>query len=370
MALFRSDVLCPYCLEALRSTDLKNSCPLCGSFAVPSKIEQLMGKTPRCTQPGCHNTLASNVQCGSCEAALPTDIMDYSKYLRFSILGISGAGKSNFLTTMLHEMRHTAGFPLVLSPMDDNTSTAFQENDRSVYERRQPVAATPPGTPPQPQQWRIRDRAKMTDKVIPCYSLTVFDGAGEDCENINPVISRYISGSKVLVILIDPLALHGVKATIAPEILNWSTTAQHDANASADMVNGLADYIRKSCGIKAGMKIDRDVAVVFTKIDAVLDSFGSATVTRQSPHAMRKAFVKADADQVDAEIRDWLESQGETDFVNAVETNFPTKRVRFFGVSSFGQPPTSGSQLGKVMPHRVLDPLMWMLSKEGIIPTV
>lgn len=116
--------------------------------------------------------------------------------------------------------------------------------------------------------------------------------------------------------------------------------------------------------------IDRDVAVVFTKMDAVKDSFGSATVTQPSPHLNRKGFVKADSDAVDAEIKDWLEAQGESTFLAAIDTNFRQGRVRFFGVSSFGQPPTGDNQLSKIIPHRVLDPLMWMLSKEGIIPVL
>lgn len=174
----------------------------------------------------------------------------------------------------------------------------------------------------------------------------------------------------MLVILIDPLALPGVAKTISSDVLNWSTSTSHDADASADMVDGLANYVRQSCNIAPGKLINRDVAVVFTKIDAVKDSFGSATVMQPSPHLAQKGFVKADSDAVDAEIRDWLESRGETTFLNAIETNFRKDRVRFFGVSSFGQPPTGSYQLGRVMPHRVLDPLIWMLSKEGIVPTL
>lgn len=370
MALLHSDVLCPYCLQELRSKDLKMACPLCGTEAIPTKSEILLKKLPRCKQPGCHNTAASDKLCGFCGTKLPADILDYSKYLRFSILGITGAGKTNFLTTMLHELRHTPNSPLAIGPMDPETLAAFQENDRAIYENRQPTAATPPGMPPRPQQWRLRDRTKATATSIPSYSLTVFDGAGEDCEHVDPVISRYISGSKVLVILIDPLALPGVKSTIPQDILNWSTSADHDSDASASMVDGLANYIRQSCNISPGKLIDRDVAVVFTKIDAVKDSFGYSTVMQPSPHLGQKAFVKADSDAVDAEIRDWLESRGENSFLAAIETNFRRDKIRFFGVSSFGQPPTGSAQLGKVMPHRVLDPLMWMLSREGIIPVV
>lgn len=369
MALLRSDVLCPYCLEELRSKDLKMVCNICGTTATPTKIETMMKKIPKCKEPGCRG-FASAKQCIHCGSNLPADILDYEKYLRFSILGITGAGKTNFLTTMLHELRHTAGCPWIIAPMDSLTTAIFQENDKAIYERREPVAATAAGSNPPPQLWRIKDKNRMTNSTIPSYSMTIFDGAGEDCTHIDPVISRYINGSKTLIILIDPLALPNISSHIPANILNWSTTASHDADASTDMVDGLANYIRESCGIAPGKLINRDVAVVFTKIDAVKDTFGSAVVMQPSPHMARKGFVKSDADAVDAEIRDWLESQGEFPFLDAIETNFKKDCVRFFGVSSFGQPPTGNYQLGKVMPHRVLDPLIWMLSKEGIVPTI
>ena len=366
MALLHSDVLCPYCLQELRSRDLKTVCNICGHSVTPTRIELLLKKIPKCKEPGCRG-FGSAKQCSHCDSNLPSDILDYEKYLRFSILGITSSGKTTFLTTMLHELCHTSGSPWVLSPMDATTTAIFQENDRAIYSMRQPVAATAAGVT---QLWKIKDKNRMTNTVIPSYSMTIFDGAGEDSEHIDPVISRYIKGSKVLVILIDPLALHGVASSIPQNILNWSTSASHDTDASEDMVDGLATYIRQNCGIAPGKLINKDVAVVFTKIDAVKDTFGSATVMQPSPHLARKGFVKADADAVDAEIRDWLESQGENTFLDAIDTNFIKSRVRFFGVSSFGQPPTGSYQLGKVMPHRVLDPLIWMLSKEGIVPTL
>ena len=370
MSFLHSNVLCPYCLHELRSGDVTLSCPLCGQEALQTKTEQLLHKAPRCKSKSCHDHPATVCTCRSCSATLPADIFDYARYLCFSILGITGAGKSNFLTVMLHELRNAPGVPWVLSPMDTATMQHFQEYDQAVYKRQEPVPQTIPGAPPEPQQWKVKDKSRMSGSRIPTYSLTIFDGAGEDCERIDPAISRYINGSKTLFILIDPLALPGIAANISADILSCSTTARHHISASADMVEGLANYIRSSCGISPGKLIDRDVAVVFTKIDAVRESFGNTTVMQPSPHLRKGGFDKADADAVDAEIRDWLEQAGETIFLNAIDTNFRRGKVRFFGVSSFGHPPTGIGQLGKVIPHRVLDPILWMLSKENIVPVL
>ena len=136
------------------------------------------------------------------------------------------------------------------------------------------------------------------------------------------------------------------------------------------MVNSLANYIRRNCNIPPGKRIDRHAAVVLTKLDALtemLNGFSSgATILKESPHVQNRGFVDSDSKMVDLEIRDWLTRQGETAFLGAIDANF--KNVRVFGVSSFGRPPDARKRLARVRPHRVLDPLMWMLAGEGIVP--
>jgi len=138
------------------------------------------------------------------------------------------------------------------------------------------------------------------------------------------------------------------------------------------MVNSLSNYIRRNCNIAPGKKIERRAAVVITKLDALtemLNGFSSdAAILKESPHVKNQGFVEADSKMVDLEIRDWLTRQGETAFLNAIDANF--KDVRVFGVSSFGRPPDIHKRLARIRPHRVLDPLIWMLAGEGIIPTI
>ena len=175
--------------------------------------------------------------------------------------------------------------------------------------------------------------------------------------------------------MFDPLLLSSVRGEIVPEILNASMATERQTSAPANMVsmaNSLANYIRQSCNIKPGKKIEARAAVVLTKLDALRDILGgfgpSSTILKESPHAKSRGFVQSDSEMVDLEIRDWLTRQGETAFLGAIDANF--KDVRVFGVSSFGRPPDAYKRLAKVCPHRVLDPLMWMLACEGIIPTI
>ena len=210
--------------------------------------------------------------------------------------------------------------------------------------------------------------------------MTIYDGAGEDCEHIgytaqDAAIARYIAGSKMLLIIFDPLLLSSVRSEISFDILNVSMATERQTSAPANMVsmaNSLANYIRQSCNVNPGKKIEANAAVVLTKLDALRDMQGgfgaSSTILKESPHAKMKGFVEADSAMVDLEIRDWLARQGETAFLDAMDANF--KNVRVFGVSSFGNPPDQHKRLAKVRPHRVLDPIMWLLATEKIIPVI
>lgn len=364
------NILCPYCLQGLNSKDIEFTCTNGHSPQPISTKDAILGRLPTCNEAPCRGAIKSVRRCKHCGAILPAGILDYEKYLRFSLIGISGCGKTNFLTTMLSEIIHNANAGLTFSNMDAESGEIYQSNYRAIYEDGRPAEKTAANMPPIPQQWSVKDRNRMTNRKIPAYSLTIFDGAGEDFRRIDPVISRYINGSETLVILIDPLTLPAVRRSVARDVLDWSDSSETNSNAGTFVVTELANYIRANCGIKEGRLINRDVAVVFSKIDTVKEHFSSATVMQPSPHAARKGFVKADADAVHEEIRGWLARQGENAFLDAIETNFPQKKIRYFGISSFGQPPIGVQRLGRVMPHRVLDPLMWMLSREKIIPTL
>ena len=317
-------------------------------------------------------------ECKYCGSKLPPQIMFHDKYLSFCTIGVAGAGKSSYLTTMLHELKYS-GLPWVIQSPDVETLEKAQLNEQNVYEERLCPEGTKSGVAPKPQLWTILDNSKNAEK-IPNYSLTIYDGAGEDCEHIgytavDAAISRYIAGAGMLLIMFDPLLLQSVRSEIGLDILNASMATERQTSAPANMVsmaNSLANYIRQSCNINPGKRIEAHAAVVITKLDALREMQGgfgaSSTIMKESPHAKMHGFVDSDSEMVDLEIRDWLARQGETAFLDAIDANF--KNVRVFGVSSFGKPPDQHKRLAKVRPHRVLDPIMWLLANEGIIPKI
>lgn len=384
MSIFsKSEAICPHCLRKIKLGDLKFYC-------VPDEdnrhevrlsfVDKFKNRLPVCKRRFCrnHGLTIREASCRFCGESLPPQILFHDKFLSFCAVGVAGAGKSSYLTTLLHELKYS-GLPWILQAMDVETTKRAQINEQNVYEARHCLTGTEAGVSPKPQMWTILDNSEKGDK-IPTYALTIYDGAGEDCEHIDytPLdskISRYLSGARMLLIMFDPLLLPSVRSEIRFETLNASMATERQTSAPANMVsmvNSLANYIRRNCNIAPGKRIDRRAAVVITKLDALnemLNGFSSdATILKESPHVKSRAFVDSDSQMVDLEIRDWLTRQGETAFLGAIDANF--KDVRVFGVSSFGRPPDLHKRLARVRPHRVLDPLMWMLAGEGIIPTI
>ena len=379
----RKETYCPYCLRKIKLGDLRFFCvdEEGNRHEVrPSFMDKWFKRLPICKRRYCKNRglTAAEVECRYCGEKLPAQILFHDKYLSFCAVGVAGAGKSSYVTTVIHELR-CSDLPWILQAMDTETTELALLNEKLVYESRNCLTGTTSGISPRPQFWTILDNSKSAAKM-PTYSLTLYDGAGEDCEKIGytPVeskISRYMSGARMLLIMFDPLILSSVQNEVPSEILYSSIAQERKESAPTNMVsmaNSLVNYIKQSCNISPGERIESRAAVVLTKLDALRDTPNGfapdSTINRESPHLKSKGFVEADSQMVDLEIRDWLIRQGEIAFLNTIDANF--KNVRVFGVSSFGNPPDTNKRLARIRPHRVLDPIMWMLANEGIIPII
>lgn len=378
-----SEARCPHCLRKIKLTDLRFYCVTDDDRRHEvslSIMDRFKKRLPVCKRNFCknHGLTVREVECKHCGEQLPPQILFHDKFLSFCTIGVAGAGKSSYLTTMLHELKYS-GLPWIIQAMNVDTTERTQLNEQNVYEARHCPEGTKSGVAPKPQMWTMVDNRTSGEKLPTC-ALTIYDGAGEDCEHIgytaqDAAIARYIAGSKMLLIIFDPLLLSSVRGEIGFDILQASMATERQTSAPANMIsmaNSLANYIRQSLNVTPGKKIEANAAIVLTKLDALRDMQGgfsaSSTILKESPHAKRKGFVEADSAMVDLEIRDWLARQGETAFLDAMDANF--KNVRVFGVSSFGNPPDQHKRLAKVRPHRVLDPIMWLLATEGIIPII
>lgn len=368
-------MVCPYCLRALDSgfsaKGVIRSCNVCGNIFEGSFIASQMlklGRVPKCVQSGCLGQY-SRLSCSSCRTELPNDILQYDKYLRFAVVAPSGAGKTVFMTTMIDEFKKARSLNYFVSHMNRETLDYYTRNYRMLYEDLDTTGmGTAPGSS-HPMQWKLQDMSKQTKSKIPTYSLTMFDGAGEDQAALDPKISRYIAGSKLIMLLLDPTKLAGVMREMTDEEYNCAggeherVTSEYTQNFILELIN----YLKTACNVNVRQKLKIPVAVVFGKIDAVQRHLGSAMVLQSSGHAAQGGFIENESQQIHSEISGWMENCG--DNLNRLfDAN--VEKWRYFGVSSFGSLPTSRTKIQRPMPLRVLDPLIWDLSLEGIVKTI
>jgi hypothetical protein len=360
--------ICPFCFNEIAFTKLKCECPE-GHETEGTAIEFLQQRV-KCKTKECGKDIL-RIKCPACSGELPKSMI-HTRNLLFSIIGVADSGKTNYITVMLEELNRASNLKLALFPQNVETRSHQREHYKELYENHKKPDVTISGTQ-MPQIWGIKkleqNFLQKLAKEVSAYTFIVYDGAGEDHEHIaeNPSLCSYIKISKAMMVVIDPMILQSVKSSLNRDIYDKSTGGSGSAGNknSIDIVNGIADFIRVACGLRIGAQIKVPVAVIFTKMDALMDEFKNRTVSMPSPHVSSGFFDYSDAREVGRDIQEWLISKGEEAFINALKANFAD--FTFFGVSSYGDLPVSKNELNPIRPHRVLDPVLWLFAKNKFI---
>ena len=359
--------VCPYCIRSYSKRNVLYVCPDCGETAKPGLFE----KEPiKCKKNGCGG-LATQRKCPECDEVIPKMALE-TPNLPFSIVGVSNSGKTNYITVMLHELGKSPGLRLALGAQNNRTRDHQNENYKRIYEDHIPPESTAGGTR-MPQIWYIKNLLRKSGNNVPTYTFTIFDGAGEDHENNldrSSPVCRYIETSKAIILSLDPLILSSIrKGGIVDErtMRNSLAGGVGETKNAVDVVNSVASYIKAARGIDESKVLKIPVAVVLTKFDTILShrSFGPL-IQNSSLNVINGKVNMGEIQQVDEEIRYWLNQIGEEAFVNALMSNF--KDFCFFGVSSYGAPPKDAATLcEQIRPHRVLDPILWLFKKAEFV---
>jgi hypothetical protein len=341
-------------------------CPDCGETATPGIFEK---KRIKCKKTNC-GRLATIRKCPKCFNKIPRTVLE-SPNFPISVIGVSCSGKTSYVTVMLQELGQTPNLCLTLAAQNNYTDNHQNEKYKLLYNQHVPPESTPPtaiDTNLTPQIWRIKNNSKKRGITVPAYTFTIYDGSGEDHEHkIDPKspVCRYIAMSKAIILLIDPLILSSVRKSgfIDPEVMR-NSLAGRDAEYknTVHIVSNVASYINEAYGIGEGRILNIPVAVVLAKFDAIKEhkAFTNALVKSDSSIFRNGKVSINEIKQVDEDIRIWLDAIGESSLIHEIESNF--KNFYFFGVSSLGDPPTGTATLSEhIKPHRVLDPILWLL---------
>ncbi len=362
--------VCPFCLAKYSLYKIKFFCKTCQHTETQEGVVQHDPPKPHKNGNDICNGMIER-RCPQCNKWIPNEVV-YTKNLPFSIIGVSAAGKTNYITVMLHELTNIAGIELALQSANPQTDKIYRDNVNAIYAQHVPPGATQ--GKPEPQIWTIRNNSKRKSNSVPTYTFTIFDGAGEDhiqLDTADPTTFRYIAESKAIILVVDPLVLENVRKNVDSDVVRNSRGGKDNELQTSDVIlDKLVKYIRDARNIAPTALIDVPVAVVFTKFDAILnnqDAFRDYAPIRNNALPIRTdgGVNMEEFREIHENIKKWLYDLDERRFLRKLDSQF--REYLFFGVSSYGAPPSNGKLPREIKPHRVLDPMLWLFKKAQFV---
>ena len=139
--------------------------------------------------------------------------------------------------------------------------------------------------------------------------------------------------------------------------------------AALSVVARITELLRTEHGVGNSKKIKLPVAIVFTKIDAFYPLLDRQNPIMAPPPEV-PAYQEADGQAMHENMLAMMHSWEAADIDTHMRLNYAD--FRYFGVSALGAEPDYSTRTvapGGVQPHRVEDPVLWLLSKTRTVPS-
>jgi len=309
--------------------------------------------------------------CPNCHSDLPPGFGAISN-MTLAIVGAPASGKTHYIAALVNKLAKdiAPGFEMTFFAADEETTNRYRrEYFKPLFEDHQLIEKTLSGAANtsvrKPLVYVLRNGGGglFGDWGAKTVILSFFDSAGEDLinEQETSAYARHVIHSDAIIYLIDPLAMHAVKK-------KGGSGAANTTVAPIDILTSVV-RLKETLG-KSTMKlttIRTPIAIATTKFDAVEKEYASNLRIHKKP-THYPDYKPEDAQTVSSEVESQIIKWDEAAFVNFVKTRFSD--FHYFGVSALGQQPveTGGVEtVSDVEPHRVEDPLLWLLNEKGII---
>jgi GTPase SAR1 family protein len=384
--------VCPFCFERIDSSRLWYQCLGRGNTECKKEVDEARKRLTkstretyptfappekaagpaRCPECGGKTNLRA---CPECRTALPSDFAD-SKSPMIGLVGSKGSGKTVLMTVLVKHLKDVVGkrYDAAVRLATDNPDghqglSDYQANrEAPLYKER----VLPPTTDqmamrghaaPLLVRWQ-QETSRLGRASVRSTLLSLIDTAGEDLNDVSSALTlKYLSVCDGLIVVLDPFALPGARAR-----LNLPDAAINvDDDAPLDVVNNITELLKVEHNVKKRRKIALPVAVVFTKIDAFFPALDRGNPLMAATPAVA-AYQDGDGQGVHEHMRALLREWNAEDIDTHMRLNYTD--FRYFGVSALGAEPdyeTNQVAAGGVRPHRVEDPVLWLLSKAGTV---
>jgi hypothetical protein len=378
-------LVCPYCYHAFAERDIRFRCSgragAGRAACVPVRDEILEEKLGRPAMlppvfaadghhdvaecPTCQWPTRAQV-CPACHSLLPATFRAVQGRL-IALVGPSQAGKTAFMTVLIHEMRHQAGERLNSSTIgaDETTQERFVTHyEWPMYERSELNLTAPKQDQISPLVFRFTMNQRVRFRPHSYELLLSFaDSAGEDLVSAEKIglMARYLAAADAVLVLIDPLQFHAVRDQLSPG------TPMPKRAAGAGGPVAVFDRITSLLLAGTGQElIEKPVAIVLSKLDALWQLLASDDLLCL-PRPVTPIFDSKDSLAMQQQVRAMLERWGASAIDQTAHQHY--KRCRYFAVSALGTTPTANNRVPEegIHPYRVTEPFMWLLNQFGFI---
>jgi hypothetical protein len=308
--------------------------------------------------------------CPACHTALPIDFVGTVNPM-IGLVGSKGSGKTVLMTVLVKQLREqiaarfNADIRIATDSPDGQQGVAAYRRQREVplygEDRKLPMKTD-----------RFSQRQYATPIVLRWRAkkptmLALIDSAGEDLgDETSTHTLQYLKACEYLIITLDPFALPSARARI-----NLPKDAQQvDDEVPIDVVANITAFLRTYHKVATNKKVKLPVAIVFTKIDAFYPILDLGNPIMASPPAL-PGYDETDGLQVHEQVRALITEWDASALDRLLEQNY--QNYQYFAVSALGSEPDyahSKVAAGGVRPHRVQDPVLWLMSKAGTVKSV
>lgn len=397
----KTTFICPYCFEKHKLSEVQFRCtnkrcndyddlemtkyengnlkmPKQGkkTFTVPTKNAFSVAQSGKC--PDCGNTTYKRV-CPSCHNELPESSLT-GKDMIISVVGSRATGKSHFVGVIIKELRDriSVSFGGSLEGFSDSYQRWESTFGDKLYNNGEKLDLTMSSVQNvnngayRPLIFKLKLKHKTLFKEnIESFTFVFFDTAGEDLndEDTMSTVNKYICKSAGIIFLLDPMQIPAVVNQLDESVVKRAAGIDwRQATKADDIMTRVSNLIRNDKKMSDTQKIDIPVAAVFSKFDAIENIVPQdCTVHNPSPHCSERRFDLSDWHNVNSEIVALLHEWNAEAFISQLETNYRT--YSYFAASALGlnNNPTSDGHIERPRPHRIEDPVLWILKENGVI---
>lgn len=327
----------------------------------PSKCDKCGKQSSRFVCPHCHNWL-------------PTDMIKDGAEI-ISIVGAPNSGKTVYFFNLMRQLQKKASSLGISVTVQDEgpdptkkTSVIYKGMVEKMYEDNELPPKTPviEGERPIPLIFKVSNE-KAGKKGGKSIYIVFYDTPGEAFQDREQMdrMADHVSNSAGILLFIDPYNIKKLTGTLQSASEEEIVTGSELENEN--VLNSLLQKVNRK------ESEDKPFAIVFSKIDAVLDGLsaeragGLATILdldRNSSFLKTKKFNLSEIDQISNALEEMSEEWDVEYIKSQVNEKYKEENIKMFAVSSLGSQPKD-SRITNLNPYRVMDPLIWILYKIG-----